>query len=207
MEKITLKAVLEERRVLGSSILASSVLIKRLEICGYLNSCTSDKKVFNNLSHYISLANKAPYRQFVCSGYLYQVQEYESLKELKQRPIVLPIYSELSICKTGFEIDLEEITIPILEKSQTYREIQSRKKGVRVTDQLLRKAEYPSFIYANNGRAIVKIKEGDILCKDKDGNNKSLGNEILALCRYLHPETGTMCYTQYSLDELYPIEI
>ena len=38
---------------------------------------------------------------------------------------------------------------------------------------------------------------------DKDGEIKSIGENIIVVCRYLHTETGTMCYTQYNLNEVF----
>ena len=58
-------------------------------------------------------------------------------------------------------------------------------------------------ITAKNGKAMLEIQIGSILCLDRNGDVKSVGEEILAVCRYLDPETGVLNYAQYSLDELF----
>ena len=54
-----------------------------------------------------------------------------------------------------------------------------------------------------DGKAMMPIHKGDILCQHIiDNSTKSIGQELLAVCRYIHSATGRMCYTQYGLDEL-----
>ena len=52
-------------------------------------------------------------------------------------------------------------------------------------------------------RSILAAPVGHVQILDKDGVIKSIGENIMAICRYLHAETGTMCYTQYNLYEVY----
>lgn len=85
-----------------------------------------------------------------------------------------------------------------------YRKIKARiGSGLAVTEYMLRKNGFPENIIEEDSKAMFIAEEGTILLKDKDGSIKSIGEEILAVCRYLHPETGTMCYTQLGLDELF----
>ena len=44
---------------------------------------------------------------------------------------------------------------------------------------------------------------GHVQLFDKNGAIKSIGENIMVICRYLHAETGTMCYTQYNLNEVF----
>lgn len=205
MERKTLDVLLNEKGNLESGMLVSSTLIKEIEVCGFINSSIPKSSAEDNiLGLYLSLANKAPYRQVVRSNYIYQVVDYIENDRVKSKGIVLPIYKTLSICKEDFEMNLEDITIPKLEPSPLYKKIHKRLGGtVKVTEYMIQKANYPDYIEARDGKAIVNIHAGNTICLDREGCIKSLGQNIMALCRYIHTETGTMCYTQYSLDELY----
>lgn len=87
---------------------------------------------------------------------------------------------------------------------QLYRKIKSRHgNGVTVRDFDLRKADFPSRISAIDGKAMLSAPAGHVQILDKDGVIKSIGENIMVVCRYIHAETGTMCYTQYNLNEVF----
>ena len=94
--------------------------------------------------------------------------------------------------------------IPSLIGKELYRKIKSRHgNGVTVRDYDLKKANFPSCISAIDGKAILTAPAGHVQILDKDGVIKSIGENIMVVCRYLHAETGTMCYTQYNLNEVF----
>ena len=194
---------------LASNIIVSSVLIKELEVYGYVNSCRAENMLHipNNSWAKIGvngIVNKSPISEIVCSNYIYQVITLSDGKQASTVGIPSPIYNSLYINKKQTKLNLEDIYIPSLMSNQTYRKIKSRiGTGVVVTESMINKSGFPKNIIAEDNKAMYIAEEGTILLKNKDGNIRSIGEEILAVCRYLHPETGTMCYTQYSLDELF----
>lgn len=68
---------------------------------------------------------------------------------------------------------------------------------------MMEKAKFPSYIKAIDGKAILNAPKSHIQIIDKDGEIKRIGENIMVVCRYLHTETGTMCYTQYNLNEVF----
>ena len=209
MAKITLNDMLLKSNQLASNIIVSSVLIKKLEVYGYVNSCSVE-----NMLHLPKdsmarvrvngIVNKSPVSEIVCSNYIYQVITYFDSKQASTVDISSPIYNSLYINKKQTKLNLEDIYIPSLLSNPIYRKIKARiGTGVVVTESMIHKSGFPKNIIAEDSKAMFVAEEGTILLKDKEGDIRSIGEEILAVCRYLHPETGTMCYTQLSLDELF----
>lgn len=203
MIKTTLKQRLEENGCLEKGILVSSLLIKEIEVCGFLNGVKNFSQTDDKFLHlYNSILNKAPHRMLVRSGMVHQIFEYFDGSQISSMNCVFRIYTTLTINGSAFEMDLKDIHIPALEKSSIYRDII---KGFNryITDDKLRKNGFPEFIKKKEGKIICEIAPSKILCLNKDGEICSLGEDIQVLCRYLHHETGIMCYTIYSLDELF----
>lgn len=200
MAKITLKEELENKGILGSNILVSSILVPTMEVYGYLNSSF---ETFTGSSSLYGLINKNPINEIVCSNYLYQPTSYLDGKgELVTQGLAAPIFNSLSVCQENEELDLEELYIPSLLGNGTYKVIKSRRSS-KIDNYTIRKAQFPESIFIKEGKAIYAVKQGDIICRDKDGEIKSIGEEIVVLCRYIHHETGAMRYTQLSLNELF----
>lgn len=203
MIKSTLKQHLEENGCIEKGILVSSILIKEIEVCGFLNGVknftqTEDKFLYL----FNSILNKAPYRMLVHSGMVRQVFEYHNGTQITSKNCTFKIHSTLTVNHESFEINLKDIHIPSLEKKEIYRKIWAG-LNCPVTEDKLRKNGFPDFVKEKDGQAVCEIDPGQILCLNEDGEIRSLGDDIQVLCRYLHEETGTMCYTIYSLDELF----
>lgn len=203
MIKTTLKQRLEENGCLEKGLLVSSLLIKEIEVCGFLNGVKNFRQTDDKFLHlYNSILNKAPHRMLVRSGMVHQIFEYFDGSQTKSMNCVFRIYTTLTINESVFEMELKDIHIPALEKSSIYREIRQGFKRF-ITDDKLRKNGFPEFIKIKEDKVVCEIAPDKILCLNKDGEIRSLGEDIQVLCRYLHPETGIMCYTIYSLDELF----
>lgn len=203
MIKTTLKQRLEENGCLEKGLLVSSLLIKEIEVCGFLNGVKSFGQTDGKFLHlYNSILNKAPHRMLVRSGMVHQIFEYFDGSKISSMNCVFRIYTTLMVNESDFEMDLKDIHVPALEKSSIYRDI---KQGFKcfITDDKLRKNGFPEFIKVKEDKVVCEIAPGKILCLNKDGEIRSLGEDIQVLCRYLHPETGIMCYTIYSMDELF----
>lgn len=212
MAKKDLERHLYETGCIENGMIVSSNLIKRLEVCGFVNMQSANELNLEKiLGTSLSMINKAPYRQFVMSGYIYQIHQYVKRTSMAtvtcMKGVTAPIYSSLKTTRQNMEVNLEEVAIPSLEDNKTYNKIRSRYgSGIVVTESMLYRAfpeEYS--IIAKDGKAILEVPEGSILCFDRKGDIKSVGEEILAVCRYLDPETGVLNYAQYSLDELFTI--
>lgn len=203
MIKTTLQQRLEENGCLEKGLLVSSLLIKEIEVCGFLNGVKSFGQTDGKFLHlYNSILNKAPHRMLVRSGMVHQIFEYFDGSKISSMNCVFRIYTTLTVNESDFEMDLKDIHVPALEKSSIYRDI---KQGFKcfITDDKLRKNGFPEFIKVKEDKVVCEIAPGKILCLNKDGEIRSLGEDIQVLCRYLHPETGIMCYTIYSMDELF----
>lgn len=209
MAIITLNDMLLKSNQLASNIIVSSVLIKKLEVYGYVNSCRTENMLNIPKDSWAKIGvngivNKSPISEIVCSNYIYQVITLFDGKQASSIGIASPIYNSLYINKKETKLNLEDIYIPSLFSNPAYRKIKARVgTGVVVTEGMINRSGFPKNIIAEDNKAMFIAEEGTILLKDKDGSIRSVGEEILAVCRYLHPETGTMCYTQYSLDELF----
>lgn len=206
MLKKTLQQQLVETGSIESGIIVSSNLIKRVEVCGFVNMQKADTTSLEKLlGESFSMVNKAPYHQFIMSDYLYQIRQYLRKGTFTTRGITVPIFSSLKINREKLEINIEDLIIPSLETNTTYIKIKNRYgSGVVVTDNMASNCFPKEFsITAKDGKAMLNIPIGSIICMARDGSIKSVGEEILAVCRYLDPETGNMCYTQYSLYELF----
>lgn len=203
MIKTTLKQRLVENGCLEKGLLVSSLLIKEIEVCGFLNGVKNFGQTDNKFLHlYNSILNKAPHRMLVRSGMVHQIFEYFDGSQITSMNCVFRIYTTLTVNDSDFEMDLKDIHVPALEKSSIYRDIRQGFKRF-ITDDKLRKNGFPEFIKVKEDKVVCEIAPGKILCLNKDGEIRSLGEDIQVLCRYLHPETGIMCYTIYSMDELF----
>lgn len=210
MKKRNLEKHLNETGCIEKGIIVSSNLIKRMEVYGFVNmQSVNELNLEKILEETFSMINKAPYKQFVMSGYIYQIHQYAKKAGMTTgictKGVTAQIYSSLKINRQNIEVNLEEVAIPSLENNKTYNKIRSRYgTGIVVTDRMLDK-DFPKEynITAKNGKAMLEIQIGSILCLDRKGDVKSVGEEILAVCRYLDSETGVLNYAQYSLDELF----
>ncbi len=194
MATITLREKLERSGHLDSNMTASSILIKKLEVYGYINS-RHQSDIFDNFSAFLIINRDAP-NEILCSNFLYQKSDNVS--------IVVPIYKSLRKCEAYTEYHLEDFYVPSLMSNRWYREIMTRSKYASLgrMPAARRDAEALGVLVQEN-MALFPVEEGRILCLDKDGEVKSVGEELLVICRYLHDGTGRMCYAKYSLDELY----
>lgn len=206
MALITLEEQLRIKGSLNSGLIAKSNLIDKLEVYGFVNAC-KDKDMYEKLyTGYIlnGIVNKEPKRQIVLSEHIYQVTTNYSGEEITREGHVTPIYQRLQICHEMKKYNVEDLRVPSLIGNKLYRKIKSRHgQGVIVTAREIEKAKFPSYITEEEGKAILSAPEGHVRCLDNDGLIKSIGENVMVVCRYLHPETGTLCYTQYNLNEVY----
>lgn len=203
---------LHEGGCIEKGLIVSSNLINKMEVCGFVNMRSANElnmeKIFEGS---LSLINKAPYKQFVMSGYICQIHQYVKRtgisSEICTKGVTAPIYYSLKIHHQMLEVNMEDVAIPSLEDNRTYNKIRSRYgTGIVVTESMLYKVfpkEYS--VTVKEGKAILEVPAESVLCLDRKGNIKSVGEEILAVCRYLDSETGILNYALYSLDELFTI--
>lgn len=202
--KITLQEYLNKYGTLETGMIVKSVLVDKLEVYGFVNSGIIDyiDYILNK-----GIVGKAPTNQIIQSNYMYQVMDIEG----ESKGVVTPIYNTLKKSKKDLEVDIKQLYIPDLVNNDTYRRLRSRYKDgnqpivLKAYEERTLK-EYLE-ISIKEGRLMVHIHEGDILCcqlcqYNLEESIKSIGKEILVVCRYIHDLTGNMCYTQYGLDEL-----
>lgn len=206
MNRITLEDYLKNHRSVHCGMIAKSNLIDKLEIYGFANAC-KDEDMYNDV--YVGLilngiVNKEPKRQIVLSNYIYQVTTHYSGKEITREGMAIPIFQSLVVSESEGQYNVEDLYVPSLVGKQLYRKIKSRHgNGVVVREYDLEKANFPSYIKAIEGKAILNAPKSHIQIVNKDGKIKSIGENVMVVCRYLHSETGTMCYTQYNLNEVF----
>lgn len=206
MNRITLEDYLKKNGSVQSGITAKSNLIDKLEIYGFINAC-KDEDMYNEIYTGLFLngiVNKEPKCQIILSNHIYQVTSHYRGKDITREGIAIPIFQTLSVSEAEGQYNVEDIYIPSLIGKQLYRKIKSRYgNGVVVRDYDLKKADFPSHISAIDGKAMLTAPAGHVQILDKDGAIKSIGENIMVVCRYLYAENGTMCYTQYNLNEVF----
>lgn len=218
MAKITLKEKLEITGALPCNIIVSSTLIKELEVYGFVNSCNSKFFVNKFRGHdkglgglavykhdFNGIVNKDCSRLIIYSDFMYQVIDIQNGTSFGVEGRQTPIYKKLEKSTKKMELNVEKLWIPSLWTNKYYQLIKSHygKGGVSVEEEILKKEGMPSTITAKEGKAILSVDVGAILMKDSSGEIGSIGEEILAVCRYIHTESGKLCYVIYGLDELY----
>lgn len=206
MNRITLEDYLKNHGSVHCGMIAKSKLIDKLEIYGFANAC-KDEDMYNDVYAGLVLngiVNKEPKCQIVLSNYIYQVTTHYSGKEIKREGMAIPVFQSLVVSESEGHYNVEDLYVPSLVGKQLYRKIKSRYgNGVVVREYDLEKAKFPSYIKAIEGKAILNAPKSHIQIIDKDGEIKSIGENIMVVCRYLNTETGTMCYTQYNLNEVF----
>lgn len=206
MYRITLEDYLNTNGSVQSGIMAKSKLIDKLEIYGFVNAC-KDEDMYNvGYTGYVinGIVNKEPKLQIILSNYIYQVTSHYSGKDITYAGMAIPIFQTLAVSEAEEQYNVEDLYIPSLIGKKLYRKIKSRHgNGVTICDYDLRKADFPSRVSAIDGKAMLSAPAGHVQILDKDGIIKSIGENIMVVCRYLHAETGTMCYTQYNLNEVF----
>lgn len=206
MNRKTLEDYLKQNGNLQSGMIVKSNLVNKLEIYGFVNAC-NDEDMYNEVYAGLFLngiVNKEPQHQIVLSNYIHQVTLHYKGKEITQEGTTIPIFQTLKVSKSEGQYNIEDVYIPSLAGNQLYCKIKSRHgNGVSIKEFELRKAKFPSYIKESEGKAILNAPTAHIQFLDKDGVIKSIGENIMVVCRYLHTETGTMCYTQYNLNEVF----
>lgn len=206
MERITLEEYLLDNGTISSGMVGKSKLIDKLEIYGFVNACKDEdmyKEYWGGTFYPNGFVNKETSRQIVLSGFLCQVTDNYYDKEITQTQRCIPVFDSVRISDSEDDYGVEDIHIPSLVGNKLYRQIKERYgHGKNVTDNELRKHDFPSNITVLDGKAVFHAAEGHIQLLDKNGKVKSIGENILAVCRYIHEATGALRYTQFNLDEI-----
>lgn len=181
MKVISLREKLIKEGGIHRSIIVSSVLIKNLEIYGFINCAIDDSKLVINTSDYI-----------VCSNLMrYQLN-------------IIPLFRSLSICTEDMELKVKDVHIPALQENNLYKSIHERfGSGKFVQENEFKKAKWPSKYYLKEGDVMFPVEKGTIVFKDKDGCIKSVEEDVLVLCRYLYNDSGELKYMIFALDQLF----
>ena len=216
MTKITLKKKLLEDKCLSCNIIVSSILIKELELYGFVNSCSDDwlvKKYHGKDKNGITVykhqlkgvVNKDCGNLIIVSDYLYQVFEYQSGSSVGVEGKQTPIYKSIIMSTKKMELRLEDLWMPSLLTNDFYLQVKTSNRQNRqpINDESIRKAGLPQNISVVDGEAILTVDEGAFLMIDSFSEITSVGEDMLAVCRYINPVHGGLCYAIYGLDELY----
>lgn len=206
MESITLEMYLQEKGTVSKGLICHSALIKKLEIYGFVNARKDKNKYNKSYAHlfFNGLINKDPKGQIIMSSHIFQATTYYEGNEIVKAGNVTPIYPEIRLSETKAEYNIENLRVPFLLSTHLYDKIKSRRgTGVSVTEQEFTKAKWGDNYKLVDGKVMLEAPEYHVQCLNKDGVIKGIGENLMAVCRYLHEETGTMCYTQYNLDEIY----
>ena len=206
MAKKTLQEVFKCVRTLSSGIQVSNSLIQDMEVVGYLNSASVDTLLQLNFSPFNmgGVINHSVDKQLICSNYLYQVKEDESNGNPAYRGKLYPIFKQIKMATTEMNIPLNQMDIPSLRMNCLYRKIKERVgTDVVVSEYELRKSKMPDYIHLENGKLMYHIIADDVLCYDRHEMCRSVGDDILVLCRYVHVSTGNVCYAQFELTDVY----
>ncbi len=211
---ISLSEYLKKYEFLKYGMIAQCALIKEIEIYAFAN-CSKDmfEKFRYNQYHLLGIVDKDSTHQVIRGTYMYQVVEWYDGEKVQHTGITTPLYLGLRLSKEDTEMDIANLYIPDLISNELYKIIRSRRgSGVEVTPQLVNRYKVPKGIHdiwsshnieVKDGKAYLPVKKGDILCIHAvDHAIKSIGQEIIAICRYTCKETGRLVYANFNLDEL-----
>lgn len=193
MGKQTLSDVLLSKGHLESKISADSNLVSNLEIYGFVNSAGIHYLYGSKGLHYNLFVNLDNEDDLIISNILYQGSKDHS-------NIVFPIYSALSVTEKPLELPLSKLHVPSLMENTSYLPL--RRSGYQPRDT---KTPFsPKERYKKIDQEwYMLINSGEILLLDVNGKIQSVGEDIIAICRYLSKENGSIQYTKYRLDELF----
>lgn len=197
----TLKDLLVHTGKLVSGIIGRSRIIDKIEVYGYINTINDDVLLELALQNQVpfELINKDPVGQIVLSNHIMQYSN-----QAHNKKIVLPIFDSVSQSSEERSYDIVNLYVPCIYTNQLYRKIKYRhKKMPFIYECDLKRNGFPENIHAEEGHAVLTTKPGDLLCYDRDSEVRSVGEHIMAVCRYVHAETGRICYVQYDLDEIF----
>lgn len=214
MALLTLKEILERDGNLNADIDSQfkikTKLIKDLELCGFVNSCDIFNMWYKTLYHHQLLPNGFIDKNFkhniLCSGYLKQTLEVPDSNDFKMSsfPVISPIYKKLEKLKEDAIYYLVDIYMPSLRSNTLYKKIKEKKNDEStIAESNFSKYDFPDNIKKIDNRIKIEVQAGSILCLDKFGCVKSVGENIMAICRYLHESTGVLHYAIFELDEIY----
>lgn len=206
MAKYTLQEVLDSTSKLSSGMQVSNSLIPEMEVVGYINSAQIDNLMQQggSLSSFAAIVNHAVSGQVVCSNYLFQMMDDPSHFKTQSIGKLFPIYKRLKLSDSELDINIEQLEIPSLYENSLYKRIKARiGTGVEVFEHEFRKSNMPDNIHLEEGKAMFHVAKGAILCYDRHNSCRGVGENILALCRYVHAATGNVCYAQFDLSDVY----
>ena len=224
-ERWTLQKHLDRLGWLSLGIHVSSELIDDMVVYGFVNSSIDmiDDSHINmqKKDALLGIVDKNCENQVIANFYMYQVIPWSDGETLHQQRVVSPIYTSLKRLEFEKNINLEQLYIPDLIAHPLYNRIRSKDSHcVTVTerqvaqykpnkDKIDRWASHNIFI--KEGKAYFPIKKDEIILYSflhqkqpyiSDDDIKSIAQNVLALCRYIHKETGNTRFALYSLDEL-----
>lgn len=223
MNKINLTEYLEAHCHFHYGMKVSCDLIDNMVVRGFVNSSKDmiDNSQLNltKKDALLGVVDKDCVNQVICENYIYQIISWFDGEKVQQKGLVNPIYAGLY--KYGFNanINIENLYIPDLITHPLYQSIRSR-KGFTITEQLVNKYRpnkdkidrWKSHdIFVKDGKAYMPIKKGDWVLRPlhdminpfvAEKSIKSVAQEILVVCTYLHEETGRRCYALFGPEEL-----
>lgn len=192
MERKSLLDVLLSNGHLESKIFADSRLISNLEVYGFVNSAGLSYLYNSKEFHYNLFVNLDNEDDLIISNFLYQ-------RSKEHNNIVFPIYFALSVTEKPLEFPLSKLHVPSLMENQSYLSLRNTGYQSRSASPF-----YPKEHYKKDGQEWnMTINSDEILMLDVNGTVQSVGEDIIAICRYLCKENGLIQYTKYRLDELY----
>lgn len=163
----------------------------KMEIYGFLNCANiTNDSALKNAAGIISINDDF----HIVSDFLCQ-QDLISRKQNLHK-----IYKSLCMAKEEHVLCLKDLYIPSLYSVPEYRRILSRQTFIP-TERWIEK-NLPSTCYLDNNEVMMRIPLGSILLYNRCGELQSVGENVLAICRYKDKRTGSIHYTIHPLDEL-----
>lgn len=182
---------LSQQDSLTAGVECQSSMHFKMEIYGFLNSSfLTDDFAIKNPTGIISINDDF----HIVSDFLCQ----DSIISRKQN--IHKIYHSLRKSTEEINLCLKDLYIPSLYSVMEYRRILSRQAFVP-TEKWVTK-NLPSTCYLDNGEVMMRIPEGSILLYNRKGEIQSIGEDVLAICRYKDRRTGSIHYTIHPLNEL-----
>lgn len=194
MRTTNLLDLLKSSKELTSGMIASSQLVEKLEIYGFIPCAENTNPIPLDMRLGIIASDRI----------LFSVEQ-TSLLDLsaKKESAILPIYRKLVCDKAEHSLLLENLYVHALSTNHYYKEFRNRKQ---INLQQLKKASSQIFI-DDSSKVHYRTLPEEILMYKKTSYSTDCVSAVtscfLVVCRFVNSVTGNVSYVVYSPEDLF----
>lgn len=198
--KANLLEILKSTEVLTSGVLVGSLLVKELEIYGFIPYIES-----SDLDNNLTLPLDMRLGIIASDRFSYSVEEYSSILGgiQKKEQIILPIYRKLQCDNAEHRLKLKNLYVFSLRTNSYYKDFRNRKQ---VNLQQLKRASSQISIL-DPQEVYYETKSNEILMYKKASfpidKVSAVASYFLVVCRFINSVTGGISYAIYPPEDLF----